>query len=292
MLIFETRTKEICCGHSLVMLNGLDQPHFTYLLASCSMDKTTEIWNKQYEYRTLSNNIASQSLSTMTLSASCVVLQASLAATVHLSATWRSTCAIRILVAATASVSVLGYKCLWNDGFTGSAFQFNLEKIKCCADYNSNITCEHQSVSGIRSSLDDNQICKTHSRCKNRILDGMICDKCADYYGPSTDKSFYNKFCELHAKYFPKGKNAFMALPGILNRFRFNIRLTFATIKPSGYLFHNERLSPTTRNFISLKINKGMFIFYGLWAIQWNKNRGFFSQRCKMAYSYSWLREP
>ncbi len=151
-----------------------------------------------------------------------------------------------------------GYKCLCNDGFTGSACQFNLAEMKCCADYKSNSTlCEHQSVSGILSSPPDgNQICKSPSRCKNLILGGIVCDKCADHYGPSTDKSFYNKFCELRAKHFPKGKNAFMTLPGIHSRFRFIIRLTFATMKPSGYI-----LSPTTRDFICLRIDKGMFIF-------------------------------
>ncbi len=149
-----------------------------------------------------------------------------------------------------------GFKCLCHHGFTGSACQFNLNEMKCCGDSTNSSSCERQYSPGLLSRPNDNQICKSPSRCKNLILGGIVCDKCAEQHTPTTDTSFYNKFCELRAKHFPKGQNAFMILPGIHSRFRFNIRLTFATVKPDGYLFHNARLSPTAHDFISLSIHK------------------------------------
>jgi len=154
-----------------------------------------------------------------------------------------------------------GFKCLCHHGFTGSACQFNLNEMKCCGDSTNSSSCERQYSPGLLSRPNDNQICKSPSRCKNLILGGIVCDKCAEQHTPTTDTSFYNKFCELRAKHFPKSQNAFMILPGIHSRFRFNIRLTFATVKPDGYLFHNARLSPTAHDFISLSIHKGTLTF-------------------------------
>lgn len=182
------------------------------------------------------------------------------------------------------------FMCLCDEGFTGRFCEFNLNTIKCCADQeiggdlvpstphsfamnSSNVdkcAAAHSPlnfwvIDGDGQVSASNFICKSSSRCKNLILGGIVCDKCGNDKSAHSDKSFYNKFCELRAKHFPKNKNAFMTLPGIQNRFRFKIRLTFATVKSTGYLFHNARLNMLNsdvdvNDFISLRIQKGMLL--------------------------------
>lgn len=176
------------------------------------------------------------------------------------------------------------FVCICDAGFTGRFCEFDLNALKCCSpDIDS--TTQRTSTSGMISSTkmtmnttampqkndrcvavrnpvnfwsaydtslisSSNNICKSNSRCKNLILGGIVCDKCGEANGPRADNSFYNQFCELRAKQFPANRQAFLALPGIKNRFRFNVRLTFATRKTNGYLLHNSRLGKTINKLI------------------------------------------
>ena len=93
-----------------------------------------------------------------------------------------------------------------------------------------------------------------------------MCDKCGKPGDRNEDKSFYNKFCELRAKHFPANKNAYLALPGLQNRFRFKLKLTFATVKPDGYLFYNGRLERrglhnNANDFVALRIEQSYLVF-------------------------------
>lgn len=185
------------------------------------------------------------------------------------------------------------FVCICDAGFTGRFCEFDLNALKCCSPDEPaelatttlastfaiapNATTNQGKCAAVRNPVNfwsaydtslissSNNICKSNSRCKNLILGGVVCDKCGAANGNRADNSFYNKFCELRAKHFPAEQAAFLALPGIKNRFRFNVRLTFATRKSSGYLLHNSRLdnggSDNAHDFISLRIVKGFLVF-------------------------------
>jgi len=186
-----------------------------------------------------------------------------------------------------------GFMCLCDPDYTGHYCEFNLKTMKCCEnDHNNNNNNQIQTVSKssiilqqsnkknfvnltqnvkcaavsttFDSSSTSNVICKGNSKCKNLILGGIVCDKC-------DDKLNYNEFCELRTKHFPSDKHAYLALPGIQNRFRFKLKLTFATVKSEGYLFYNGRLNNHRKlpqqqqqiigDFVSLKIVNSHLVF-------------------------------
>lgn len=177
------------------------------------------------------------------------------------------------------------FVCVCDPGFTGRLCEFNLNKLKCCdnsQDQSSVTKSAHlmihnkknssfltsQQKCAASSSFDlpfsghstSNLICKGDSKCKNLILGGVVCDKCAS--ASDETKIYYNQFCELRTKHFPHEKRAFIALPGIQTRFRFKIKLTFASVKPDGYLFYNGRLNqPRSADFVSLQIEKSRLVF-------------------------------
>jgi len=172
--------------------------------------------------------------------------------------------------------------CICDADFSGRFCELNLKKLKCCENdhqiqpvskmsllQNNNrksFSNVSQTVNGkCAASLTasnsfvtdepNNLVCKGNSKCRNLILGGILCDKCGT--GSSEDAINYNEFCELRTKHFPQGKHAYLALPGIKNRFRFKLKLTFATIK-SDFLFYNGRLNkhatPNGLDFVALKI--------------------------------------
>ena len=73
-------------------------------------------------------------------------------------------------------------------------------------------------------------VCSPPSECAPLIKGGFICENC-------TQSPFYNDFCELEARSFSNG--AFLALDSLQQRFKFNIRLEFASIVSSGQFFFN-----------------------------------------------------
>jgi len=173
--------------------------------------------------------------------------------------------------------------CICDADFSGRFCELNLKKLKCCENdhqiqpvskmsllQNNNrksFSNVSQTVNGkCAASLTasnsfvtdepNNLVCKGNSKCRNLILGGILCDKCGT--GSSEDAINYNEFCELRTKHFPQGKHAYLALPGIKNRFRFKLKLTFATVKSDGFLFYNGRLNkhatPNGLDFVALKI--------------------------------------
>ena len=100
-------------------------------------------------------------------------------------------------------------------------------------------------------------VCKGTSVCKNLILGGSVCDECA---GNST---YYNRFCELRGRHFPTSKSghAYIAVAGLTrNRFRFKLKLTFATVQSNGVLLFNGR-TDSNGDFISLAIRNDILTF-------------------------------
>ena len=131
------------------------------------------------------------------------------------------------------------YHCICDNDFTGRNCEFNI--LKCC-DKTSDTTCfsnhhvDFRSFNLEKESRPDT-ICKNTAECKN------------------------DEFCELSTKHFPSGKNAYILVPGIKNRMRFKIKLTFSTIKSDGYLFYNGRFNSIGNDFISLEILNGKLLF-------------------------------
>lgn len=137
--------------------------------------------------------------------------------------------------------------CICDPNFTGKTCEINLKSSKCCDLNNS------KKNSNLNESICVNQVCKSNSMCRNLILGGFVCDKC--------DKPYLNEFCELRTRHFPKNSNSYISLPGIQNRFRFKLKLSFATIKSNSYLFYNGRLDSYSNDFISLQIQNDYLKF-------------------------------
>ena len=186
-----------------------------------------------------------------------------------------------------------GFVCICDPGFTGRLCDIDLNIVRCCDRHLSPLTLPPSQLNPVaRSPLkapviesfnnkinrtlhskcvssgegvssvwsapsDGDQVCQGGSQCKNLILGGILCDKCGTN---AVDKSFFNNLCELRAKHFPAGANAFLALPGIQSRHRFKVQLTFATTKPSSFIFHNGRIDSSS-DFIALKLDSGYLSF-------------------------------
>ena len=167
------------------------------------------------------------------------------------------------------------FVCLCDPGHTGRFCEVELKKAHCC-DVKLSISTTTSSTKISRqkprnliqrvnnstcvsseNSLSNNlqPICKGNSRCKNLILGGISCEKCGS---DALDKSYYNEFCELRARHFPINRRAFLTLPGLQNRHRFKVKLTFSTIKSNSFILYNERIdreSNSALDFIALRVH-------------------------------------
>ena len=136
------------------------------------------------------------------------------------------------------------YSCECPAGFTGetSAYTCNMEVNMCysapcqnqgtCLSREGGYTClcqENYTGRDCEVSLLQGEctpgLCAPPSACAPLIKGGFICENCTQ--GP-----FYNDFCQLEARSFSQG--AFLSLPSLRQRFKFNIQLEFATIEHSG----------------------------------------------------------
>jgi hypothetical protein len=142
-----------------------------------------------------------------------------------------------------------GFVCLCDPSFTGHNCEINLTTTKCCpADL-----CNQ-----LDSFYDVNLVCQGASKCKNLILGGITCTHC------QLPQVYSNQFCELKSKHFPANKGSFILLKRLENRLRFKIKLTFASVKTTGVLFYNGRLSiedDPSNDFISLHYTQNYLTF-------------------------------
>ena len=190
------------------------------------------------------------------------------------------------------------FVCICDPDYTGLTCETSLKNMKCCESqplttstvvYSTLSTSSTQKYKNLTSSIagnncvpsnnkqsmlpsllssNSNRICKADSVCKNLILGGVICENCElskqDIESGLADRSYFTKNCELRSRHFPKDSHSFIILPGIRNRFRFRIKLTFATIKSNGLLFYNGRLDRDKTSgfdFISLNIDNDYLKF-------------------------------
>lgn len=115
-----------------------------------------------------------------------------------------------------------GFSCSCPAGFTGSQ----------CEIHMSMDTCQPN-------------ICSKGSICTPRLRGGFICQNC------SSRGDYVNSLCELTARSFSRG--SYLTFPGLKNRFRFTIKLSFATQQRNGLLFYNGRYNEKF-DFIALEI--------------------------------------
>jgi len=99
----------------------------------------------------------------------------------------------------------------------------------------------------IQTTLDTCQpnICSRGSTCFPRVRGGFVCQNC------SARGDYVNSLCELTARSFYRG--AYLTFPGLKNRHRLNIQLSFATQQRNGLLLYNGRYNERF-DFIALEI--------------------------------------
>ena len=125
-----------------------------------------------------------------------------------------------------------GYTCVCQDNFVG-------------------VNCEISLLDDSCSRATD--VCASPSTCAPLIKGGFLCENC-------TQSPFYNEFCQLEARSFSNG--AFLSLPSLTQRFKFNLQLEFATIQKNGLLLYNGRYNGK-HDFISLSIdNEGVLFMF------------------------------
>jgi hypothetical protein len=180
------------------------------------------------------------------------------------------------------------FVCVCDADYTGQLCEFNMRTSKCCERDNAASSIYQSTtialnvlrqlnetlpvslgLSVVQStpspkcvasrkelSLSDYQtsgVCHGESECKNLILGGFTCDKCTTN---EMLRPYYTRHCELKARHFPRGSDgAYLVLPGMRSRFRFRLKLTFATaMTHSAYLFYNGRYDHSG-DFISMSLN-------------------------------------
>ena len=177
-----------------------------------------------------------------------------------------------------------GFRCICDPNFTGRMCEYNMKSTSCCElaeatqarslevknktriTINNCVTAKPSIYDFYSLELSNNRVCKGDSVCKNLILGGVVCDKCgASLREDETKMSYYNKFCELRARHFPENSNSFIVFEGIRNRFRFKIKLNFATIKSSSVLFYNGILETNSQingiDFVQLEVRNDFLVF-------------------------------
>ncbi|XP_064606055.1 LOW QUALITY PROTEIN: cadherin EGF LAG seven-pass G-type receptor 2-like [Liolophura sinensis] len=119
-----------------------------------------------------------------------------------------------------------GYTCLCQPGFTGKNCEIDMktkkyDRVKCPSN-----------------------VCMPPSYCEPLIKGGFRCEKCPE-------SEFFNEFCQLTARSFPRG--SYLTFPSLKSRHRFTIELKFATWERNGLLFYNGRYNEQ-HDFIALEI--------------------------------------
>jgi hypothetical protein len=163
-----------------------------------------------------------------------------------------------------------GFVCLCEPGYTGTQCETSLNSLKCCEQVNrTQSVCNSISpiISNKPAVMRSERICRAGSSCKNLILGGVVCDGCepspSEVRTGQSDASYFTPTCHLRSRHFPQDQEAYLVLAGVRSRFRFKIKLTFATIKSNGFLFYNGRAQgqESTLNVIKKNINKFNLLF-------------------------------
>lgn len=116
-----------------------------------------------------------------------------------------------------------GYTCVCTEYFTGSSCETELRRLKPCAK----------------------EICGEGYSCLSHALN-------------TPHNSPYTQTCELISRSFTK--NSFLTFPSMKQRHRFNIKLSFATVRDNGLLLYNGRYNEQ-HDFIALEIIDGRVMF-------------------------------
>ncbi|CAL8121926.1 unnamed protein product [Orchesella dallaii] len=114
-----------------------------------------------------------------------------------------------------------GYSCVCPPGFTGPSCEIQLELDTCQPN-----------------------ICGRGSTCTPRVRGGFLCQNCSR-------NEYVNSLCELTARSFSRG--AFLTFPGMKDRYRTHIKLSFATQQKNGLLLYNGRYNERF-DFIALEV--------------------------------------
>ncbi|ODM96856.1 Protocadherin-like wing polarity protein stan [Orchesella cincta] len=114
-----------------------------------------------------------------------------------------------------------GYSCVCPSGFTGPSCEIQLELDTCQPN-----------------------ICGRGSTCTPRVRGGFLCQNCSR-------NEYVNSLCELTARSFSRG--AFLTFPGLKDRYRTHIKLSFATQQKNGMLLYNGRYNERF-DFIALEV--------------------------------------
>jgi cadherin EGF LAG seven-pass G-type receptor 1 len=115
-----------------------------------------------------------------------------------------------------------GFSCLCPPDFTGAGCEIGLTADSCQPN-----------------------ICSRGSTCLPKVRGGFQCQNC------SSRGDFVNSLCELTARSFSRG--SYLTFPGLKNRFRLNLKMSFATHQRNGLLLYNGRYNERF-DFIALEI--------------------------------------
>jgi hypothetical protein len=152
-----------------------------------------------------------------------------------------------------------GYTCICDPDYTGPQCQFALNSTIC-----DKLSYDDQQTKSFgilaENGKVDRDLCKTSTSACNWSNSSrqVTCTNCTA--NPRL-AMYYNRFCELRTRSFPVDKHAFFIIPGLQERLRFKIKLTFSTVKPDSYLFHNGRLDRHGYDFVELKIDNYQMVF-------------------------------
>ncbi|XP_035705378.1 protocadherin-like wing polarity protein stan isoform X3 [Folsomia candida] len=114
-----------------------------------------------------------------------------------------------------------GYSCVCPPGTTGKQCQIQLELDTCQPN-----------------------ICSSGSSCTPRLRGGFLCQNC-------TRGEYVNSLCELTARSFSRG--SFLIFPGLKDRVRLHLEISFASQQKNGLLMYNGRFQERY-DFIALEI--------------------------------------
>jgi len=136
------------------------------------------------------------------------------------------------------------YACLCPDGFTGKNCEVNIASDHCRPNIcRGNSRCINGAAAAIGEKLktDTNQ----------HQLSGFQCTNC-------TYADWSTSLCELRARSFSRG--SYLTFPALRQRYRFSLKLRFATRHDNVLLLYNGRYNEQ-HDFIALEIVEGKLLF-------------------------------